>query len=79
MRCWHSRSSTAATPTLTAGQGRGKSVRSARTDAINEAKNLLMRRFSIGVAQAFALLVKLAKQQNDSFEAVAREPVSGGN
>lgn len=65
--------------TLTAGQGRGKSVRAARTDAINEAKNLLMSRFSIDVAQAFALLVKLAKQQNDSIEAVARELVSGGN
>ena len=38
-----------------------------------------MSRFSIDVAQAFALLVKLAKQQNDSIEAVARELVSGGN
>ena len=65
--------------TLRAEPGRRKSVRSARTDAINEAKNLLMRRFSIDVAQAFALLVKLAKQQNDSIEAVARELVSGGN
>lgn len=62
--------------TLTAGRGRRRSARSARTDAINEAKNLLMRRFGIDVAQAFALLVKLAKQQGDSIETVARELVS---
>ncbi|MGE2713007.1 GAF and ANTAR domain-containing protein [Mycolicibacterium litorale] len=51
-------------------------VPSPRTDVITEAKTLLMRRFSLDVAQAFALLVKLAKQENASIEAVARALVS---
>jgi putative methionine-R-sulfoxide reductase with GAF domain len=51
-------------------------ARSTHTDTIDQAKTLLMRRFSIDVAQAFALMVKLAKQRNESIEAVARELVS---
>ncbi len=35
-----------------------------------------MRDFDVDGAQAYALLVKLAKQQNDSIEAVARQVVA---
>lgn len=62
---------------LRADRSGGKRPTSPRTDVIDQAKDLLMRRFSIDVAQAFAVLVKLAKQQNDSVEAVAREVVNG--
>uniref|UniRef100_A0A5Q5CAA5 Response regulator receiver and ANTAR domain protein n=1 Tax=Mycobacterium sp. (strain JLS) TaxID=164757 RepID=A0A5Q5CAA5_MYCSJ len=50
--------------------------RSPRSTVINQAKTLLMRDFDVDVAQAYALLVKLAKQQNDSIEAVARQVVA---
>lgn len=64
---------------LSADRIRSKPARSTRADAIKEAKAMLMRRFSIDVAQAFALLVKLAKQGDKSIEAVARELISGEN
>ncbi|BCI51014.1 transcriptional regulator [Mycolicibacterium litorale] len=64
---------------LKADRVRTRPVRSSRSDVIAAAKTLLMRRFSIDVAQAFALLVKLAKQENDSIEAVARTLVSGNS
>ncbi|KUI38120.1 GAF and ANTAR domain-containing protein [Mycobacterium sp. GA-2829] len=48
-----------------------------RHDVIEEAKDLLIRRFSIDVAEAFALLLKLARQQNQSIETVALEVVRG--
>jgi hypothetical protein len=63
---------------LTVGRGQPAQASSPAAIAIDEATNLLMRRFGIDVAQAFALLVKLAKQQGDSIETVARELVSGG-
>lgn len=61
---------------LTAGRG-VRPVASPRTDAINQAKTLLMHRFGIDVAQSYAVLVKLAKQQSESIEAVARQLVAG--
>ncbi|KUI37394.1 response regulator receiver protein [Mycobacterium sp. IS-1496] len=51
--------------------------RSPRSTVINQAKTLLMRDFEVDVAQSFALMVKLAKQQHVSIEAVARALVSG--
>lgn len=50
--------------------------RSPRSTVINQAKTLLIRDFDVDVAQAYALLVKLAKQRNDSIEAVARQVVA---
>jgi GAF domain-containing protein len=50
--------------------------RSPRSAIINQAKTMLMRDFDVDVAQAYALLVKMAKQQNDSIEAVARQVVA---
>lgn len=50
--------------------------RSPRSTVINQAETLLMRDFDMDGAQAYALLVKLAKQQNDSIEAVARQVVA---
>lgn len=63
------------TETLTAGRG-PRTVTSPRTDAINQAKTMLMERFGIDVAQAYAVLVKLAKQHHESIEATARHLVA---
>ncbi|KUI24972.1 response regulator receiver protein [Mycobacterium sp. IS-1742] len=62
---------------LTSERSRGLWVSSLHPDVIAEAKALLMRRFSIDVAQSFAMLVKLAKHQHVSIERVARALVSG--
>jgi GAF domain-containing protein len=51
---------------------------SARRDVINQAKLLLMERFGADVAQAYSLLVAMAKEQHDSIESVARLLVAGG-
>lgn len=50
-----------------------------RHDVIEEASTLLVRRFSIDVAEAFALLLKLARQQNLSIDEVALEVVRAGS
>ncbi|MEV3903459.1 ANTAR domain-containing protein [Mycobacterium sp. NPDC050551] len=51
---------------------------SARRDVINQAKLLLMEKFGADVAQAYSLLVAMAKEQHDSIESVARLLVAGG-
>jgi hypothetical protein len=44
-----------------------------RSDVIGQAKQWLVRRFDLDVAQAVSLLVQLSKEQHDSIEAVARQ------
>ncbi|TFV57060.1 ANTAR domain-containing protein [Mycobacterium sp. PS03-16] len=51
-------------------------VRSARSQIITEAKAMIMAQRDVDVAQAFAILVQMAKQQNESIESVARQVVA---
>jgi GAF domain/ANTAR domain len=48
-----------------------------RSDVIGQAKQWLMHRFDLDVAQAVSLLVQLSKEQHDSLEAVARLLLAG--
>lgn len=61
---------------MSAAHGRRHPVRSARSRVITEAKAMIMGQSGVDVAQAFAILVKIAKQQNESIESVARQVVA---
>ena len=61
-----------------AGPSRRTLRRYGRADAIHDATSLLMEQFDLDAGQAIARLVRVAKQQNDSIEAVARTCVAAG-
>lgn len=63
-------------PNRVADRPRRHSRRYGRADVIHDATTLLMEQFDLDAGQAVALLVKVAKQQTDSIEAVARRCIA---